>query len=217
MSVVPPPEHIFALAETSRRTAVLLHRLGEARDVVAKDAALLYALDSLRALASVLPGRTNPVVRAGWSAEVLLAYEELCGRCRQLFSLPGWEVFGSGGPVVIGSGGVVERDQDGNVIRELHNPLAEAPASAELLAAIEREAGFLLGAVLPLVAGAPPNDALERMRLAIQAKPNGRNPKPDDLIRRVGIAEAEGRKALRQLEELGEYEGFARKKPRRNR
>jgi hypothetical protein len=55
------------------------------------------------------------------------------------------------------------------------------------------------------------------MRRAIQEVTNGRTEKPAKLIKQAGIAEKRGREALRKLEGLGEYEGFARCRPRRYR
>jgi hypothetical protein len=56
---------------------------------------------------------------------------------------------------------------------------------------------------------------VERMREAIRTHPQGRKAKATPLCRHAGIADKDGREALRCLEEQGEYEGFPRKKPRR--
>jgi hypothetical protein len=53
------------------------------------------------------------------------------------------------------------------------------------------------------------------MREAIRTHPQGRKAKATPLCRHAGIADKDGREALRYLEERGEYEGFPRKKPRR--
>jgi hypothetical protein len=57
--------------------------------------------------------------------------------------------------------------------------------------------------------------AMTQMREAIKKHPNGRKAKAETLCRAAGIAEKEGRDALRKLEALREYEGFQRKRPRR--
>jgi hypothetical protein len=73
------------------------------------------------------------------------------------------------------------------------------------------------GAVTPLQFNAVTKpkfpDPIERLRLAIKRK--GNDAKPEVLIEEAGIAKKEGRKALRQLEEFGEYKGFARRKSTR--
>lgn len=43
----------------------------------------------------------------------------------------------------------------------------------------------------------------------------GRDAKPDAIIRAAEVNEQDGRDALRELEAAGDYEGFARRRPRR--
>jgi hypothetical protein len=54
------------------------------------------------------------------------------------------------------------------------------------------------------------NDDVERMRAAIRALDDGRTAKPATLIKRAGIANLRGRRALRKLENDSEYDGFRR-------
>lgn len=60
------------------------------------------------------------------------------------------------------------------------------------------------------------NDAvLESLRHAISSTANGKSAKPDAIIRVAKVANQPGRAALRTLENAGEYDGFARIKPKR--
>lgn len=58
-------------------------------------------------------------------------------------------------------------------------------------------------------------DAVQRMQEAISYTKGGRTASPDLLIDNAEIGEKLGRDALRILEAKGEYDGFARKRPRR--
>jgi hypothetical protein len=88
-------------------------------------------------------------------------------------------------------------------------------------AVLERDVFSSSVATIDVLLRSPPAQAtrmaanVERMRKAIKAHPQGRKAKATPLCRHAGIAEKEGREALRYLEERGEYDGFPRKKPRR--
>jgi hypothetical protein len=59
------------------------------------------------------------------------------------------------------------------------------------------------------------NTPIERMRQAIAETPNGKSAKPEALIRQAKISKVPARQALRKLQSLGEYDGFARDRPSR--
>jgi hypothetical protein len=88
-------------------------------------------------------------------------------------------------------------------------------------AVLERDVFSSSVAAIDVLLRSPPAEAtrmaanVERMREAIRTHPQGRKAKATPLCRHAGIADKEGREALRYLEERGEYDGFPRKKPRR--
>ncbi len=103
--------------------------------------------------------------------------------------------------------------------------LAESPSSgAEPTAAngeaadkSEEDTGKRLEA-LPKESPLDDREAYEDiMRGAINDLPDGRNAKPEELIRHAGANEKRARRALRELERRGEYEGHSRKPPARHR
>jgi hypothetical protein len=87
-----------------------------------------------------------------------------------------------------------------------------ARSSQWLIAECEREVAEALGGSSW---ASPTPDLLATVRAAIERK--GRSAKAGVVLKEAGIREQAGRKALRQLEALGEYAGFGRRKPRRMR
>jgi hypothetical protein len=55
--------------------------------------------------------------------------------------------------------------------------------------------------------------AVERMREAIAKSPGGQKAPADELVRQANIKRRSGKRALRELQRRGEYQGFSRAPP----
>jgi hypothetical protein len=109
----------------------------------------------------------------------------------------------------------------GEAIKDLlgEQPFEDLPTPQHgwLTSLVEREFALLTEALAAPSRTANGNhtrlclDPVDRMKKAIGEAPDGKQTKPSVLIKQAGISQSKGREALRQLEEQGEYHGFARR------
>ena len=214
----PPAEAGAALADR------MSDRIGFGHDRRGRERALaLLRLIREEVGSGMAPRRTR-----GWHDPLLVwaALDKLDVALKALVARLGWAELDGAVGYEIQNEGAIGYGKDG---KPLETPAGVAkiasttpPVPAPLLDALEHAADRLSRVLRPTLerAAAEARPAEERsgglldvMREAIRSK--GIGAKPECLIKAARVRQQPGRQALRQLESSGEYKGFARKPPRR--